>query len=617
MKGGGVFLLGSSATTRVMHVDVTFATSDTIDSPLPLLPLPRSSEPRRLACVRAFVPATPNLLSISSIPNPSLFHPTFLSRSFSHSMADPSSQDVDEFVWVEEADMGIPLEKFSEVFNLLRRGNRAFREKRFEEAISYYSKALPLKPQDPVILGNRSAAFCRTSQLLKDRSARDSEYQPLNGLDPTTHAELPYQLALKDAEKVIRVHCTSPKAYFLKANALVLLEQYEEARETILSGLQIDPMSNLLQTYLQEIDRVVAGSVKRVKHWKPERTDDLECTLCFKLLYEPVTTPCGHSFCRSCLHQSMDHGNKCPMCRRVLFISPRTYPISVTLNNIIQKSFPEEYAERKSEQESLTHLGVDIMPLFVMDVVLPCQKISLNIFEPRYRLMVRRIMEGNRRMGMVAVDPATGSIADFACEVEILECEPLPDGRFYLEGLLLALFSFFLLFRYCALKLCFMHFGRRTKAIPYPTIVGSRWVKAISFMNNCRYRVAEVEWIWDTLPPKDSQEKEDVSMTQLLMCVLICNLMQMTIEAAELTKAWFKRARESMRIGRRSRQLEHFEAEGVPKLDNPERFSFWLINLLNIRPSERLELLRLQDTSKRISHGLISLQAEEQGCRVQ
>lgn len=202
--------------------------------------------------------------------------------------------------------------------------------------------------------------------------------------------------------------------------------------------------------------------------------------------------------------------------------------------------------------------------------------------------------------------------------------------------------------------------------------------------------------------------------------------MQMAIEAAELTKAWFKRARESMRIGtrmmtdnhafhvpyffvhlllslyycckfgilfrfiiwqslqfsqesfarkklnalcfsgRRSRQLELFEAEGVPKLDDPERFSFWvchslavgshgqntvlacytvhfwqLINLLNIRPSERLELLRLQDTSKvltsenfnphlhlqflralvfvyqRISRGLISLQAEEQGCRIQ
>uniref|UniRef100_A0A453I0H2 Lon N-terminal domain-containing protein n=1 Tax=Aegilops tauschii subsp. strangulata TaxID=200361 RepID=A0A453I0H2_AEGTS len=129
----------------------------------------------------------------------------------------------------------------------------------------------------------------------------------------------------------------------------------------------------------------------------------------------------------------MDHGNKCPMCRTVLFIGPRTYPISVTLSNIIQKNFPEEYAERRSEHENMTYAGIDLMPLFVMDVVLPCQKMALNIFEPRYRLMVRRIMEGNHRMGMVAIDSATGTIADCGCEVEILECEPLPDGRFYLE----------------------------------------------------------------------------------------------------------------------------------------------------------------------------------------
>lgn len=60
----------------------------------------------------------------------------------------------------------------------------------------------------------------------------------------------------------------------------------------------------------------------------------------------------------------------------------------MTLNNIIEKNFPEEYAERKSEHESLTNMGVDLLPLFVMDVILPCQKFQLNIFEPRYRLMV-------------------------------------------------------------------------------------------------------------------------------------------------------------------------------------------------------------------------------------
>ena len=61
---------------------------------------------------------------------------------------------------------------------------------------------------------------------------------------------------------------------------------------------------------------------------------------------------------------------------------------SVTLDKIIQKNFPEEYAARKREHESLTSFGVDVMPLFVMDVVIPFQRFPLHIFEPRYRLMV-------------------------------------------------------------------------------------------------------------------------------------------------------------------------------------------------------------------------------------
>lgn len=69
------------------------------------------------------------------------------------------------------------------------------------------------------------------------------------------------------------------------------------------------------------------------------------------------------------------------------------YVFSVTLNNIIQRNFPEEYAERKAENDSLINLGVDLLPLFVMDVVLPCQKFHLNIFEPRYRLMVSAVFQ--------------------------------------------------------------------------------------------------------------------------------------------------------------------------------------------------------------------------------
>jgi hypothetical protein len=62
--------------------------------------------------------------------------------------------------------------------------------------------------------------------------------------------------------------------------------------------------------------------------------------------------------------------------------------VSVTLNNIIQRNFQEEYQERKTEMDAITLAGNDILPLFVMDTVLPMQHVPLNIFEPRYRLMV-------------------------------------------------------------------------------------------------------------------------------------------------------------------------------------------------------------------------------------
>ncbi len=44
-----------------------------------------------------------------------------------------------------------------------------------------------------------------------------------------------------------------------------------------------------------------------------------------------------------------------------------------------------------------------------MSSILPGEAMALNIFEPRYRLMIRRAMEGNRRFGMaqVRVSPVT------------------------------------------------------------------------------------------------------------------------------------------------------------------------------------------------------------------
>lgn len=484
------------------------------------------------------------------------------------SMERTSFDDVDDFC---TDDHGQP-QLTPEQSQTIRRANDAFRNASFEQAVKEYSKAYKVHPL-AAILSNRSAAFCKMSQNLRTIPAYESERHALFGLDPMSHAAL----ALKDAEKVVKQHSMWPKGYYRKGMALILLERYEEAQDSFLAGLQVDPTSSPLQEALRwinaEIQKDDLGTVgsfdKTKKRAKIQCTDEFDCVLCLKLLYNPVTTPCGHSFCRACLLQAMDHGNKCPMCRVVLFLSPKTYPVSVTLKNIIEKNFPKEYAARKEEMDSLALAGGnEILPLFVMDVIIPCEKICLNIFEPRYRLMVRRIMEGDHRMGMVGIDPETRSIADVACEVEITECEPLPDGRFYLEA------------------------------------EGRRRFNIFKSWEQDGYRVGQVMWLEDAVPKQEHLLKE---------------LQDLTTTTAELARSWITRTQETSWRDRRHGLAEMLnQADGMPNTSDPERFSFWVAKLLDLRPADKLHLLRLTDTRERLNQDLRFLQVgTSERCQLQ
>lgn len=94
--------------------------------------------------------------------------------------------------------------------------------------------------------------------------------------------------------------------------------------------------------------------------------------------------------------------------------------MTVLLQSILKHCFPEESAARERElQGSSAQRGAAAaadLPIFVMAPMLPGEKIALNIFEPRYRLMVRRCVQGDRRLGMT-------------CAVMVLSPSPLPiDG---------------------------------------------------------------------------------------------------------------------------------------------------------------------------------------------
>ena len=74
------------------------------------------------------------------------------------------------------------------------------------------------------------------------------------------------------------------------------------------------------------------------------------------------------------------------------------------------------------------------LPLFPLDTVLfPGMLMPLHIFEPRYRLLVRRSLEKQRPFGIVlARDESGGEPYGVGTSATIVAHTPLPDGRSFI-----------------------------------------------------------------------------------------------------------------------------------------------------------------------------------------
>lgn len=186
------------------------------------------------------------------------------------------------------------------------------------------------------------------------------------------------------------------------------------------------------------------------RDWRENLLADLECPLCLKLFLNPLTTPCGHSFCAGCLSLALRRGERCPTCRRelpgvaagepdkggnspwpedgvALALAP-----SVALQTVLERLFPAELALRRAEEaEDAALRGAPLLPLFAMMQVLPGEHMNLNIFEPRLQVMVRTCLRGSRAFGMVGREGGAprGELLPTGCEVRITECVGQADGR--------------------------------------------------------------------------------------------------------------------------------------------------------------------------------------------
>ncbi|XP_012282081.1 LON peptidase N-terminal domain and RING finger protein 3 [Orussus abietinus] len=167
---------------------------------------------------------------------------------------------------------------------------------------------------------------------------------------------------------------------------------------------------------------------------------DLDCILCCRLLWRPVSTPCGHTYCWMCLDRCLDYSSACPLCVTSLadYLASSRKTVTDFVERALKMVAPAEYASRTASHrlelvQGLGLVGSEQIAVFVCTTAFPCVACPLFVYEPRYRLMVRRCLEsGVRQFGIAAClnREATGTkrYAEYGTMLEIKDRVLLKDG---------------------------------------------------------------------------------------------------------------------------------------------------------------------------------------------
>jgi Lon protease-like protein len=82
----------------------------------------------------------------------------------------------------------------------------------------------------------------------------------------------------------------------------------------------------------------------------------------------------------------------------------------------------------------------DVMPMFPLGSVLfPYASLPLHVFEPRYRIMIRKVMGAHREFGVVLIERGQevggGDVRfDVGTVARIVQAQEMPDGRYALTA---------------------------------------------------------------------------------------------------------------------------------------------------------------------------------------
>lgn len=143
-----------------------------------------------------------------------------------------------------------------------------------------------------------------------------------------------------------------------------------------------------------------------------------------------------------CLDRCMDYSTYCPLCMAPLIEQYRNHLnfnhvqnptlLSLSRRNIthfidtaMKRYIPKIYAKRQLQELEKE----PAIPIFICTTAFPSVPCPLFIYEPRYRLMVRRAIEsGSRQFGIVLAQSTRQRYVDYGTMLEIRDCVQLADG---------------------------------------------------------------------------------------------------------------------------------------------------------------------------------------------
>ena len=213
--------------------------------------------------------------------------------------------------------------------------------------------------------------------------------------------------------------------------------------------------------------------------------------------------------------------------------------MTVFIDKLVKIFYQNEYVERlKQHEEELKEItnSENEIPIFVCTLALPYAPCPLHIYEPRYRLMIRRAIEsGKNQFGMCMYTESTPYHTEYGCVLDIQSHQFTRDGRAIVAT------------------------------------VGGRRFKVLSSTTKDGYSVGQIEWVKD----ERVEDGEERAQLQLLHD-----------EVYRLAHNWYSLIPDA----KKDRILEIYGFRDLPEpeqdIQSNDNGPYWFWFLLNILPLE-------------------------------